>query len=108
MPTFRHLASRSGAFIRSLRELTARERRFLIGEIAQVRGLMPLLMKPRNKQRWTPEEKKELLVHLRRLTSISRYLAVLVMPGGVLLLPVLAWWIDRRRGRNRAGPARPR
>ena len=105
MSVLKYFASRPGAFIRSLRELTARERRFLTDEIAQVRGLMPLLMKPRNGQRWTQEDKLELSGHLRRLSSISRYLVVLVMPGGVLLLPAFAWWLDRRRSRVRAGPS---
>ena len=105
MPTLRHLAARPGTVIRSLRELTARERRFLTEEIVQVRGLMPLLMKPRNGERWTQEDKRELTAYLRRLSSISRYLVVLVMPGGVLLLPALAWWLDRRRTRTRAGPS---
>jgi len=105
MATLKDLAARPGAFIRSLRELTARERRFLTDEIVQVRGLMPLLMKPRNGQRWTQKDKQELRAHLRRLSSISRYLVVLALPGGVLLLPALAWWLDRRRSRVRAGPS---
>jgi len=33
---------------------------------------------------------------------------VLAMPGSVLVLPALAWWLDCRRIRNRAGPAVPR
>ena len=105
MPKIRNLAARPGAFFRSLRELTARERRFLTDEIVQVRGLMPLLMKPRNGQRWTREDKQELRAHLRRLSSISRYLVVLALPGGILLLPALSWWLDRRRSRVRAGPS---
>ena len=105
MPTLKDFAVRPGEFIRSLRELTARERRFLIGEIVQVRGLMPLLMKPRNGQRWTREDKQELRTHLRRFSSISRYLVVLAMPGGIVLLPVLSWWLDRRRSRRPSGPA---
>ena len=103
MSTLKEFAGRPGAFIRSVRELTARERRFLTDEIVQVRGLMPLLMKPRNGQRWTQEDKRELSGHLRRLSSISRYLVVLALPGGVLILPALAWWLDRRRTRNRPG-----
>jgi hypothetical protein len=62
-------------------------------------------MKPRNKQQWSLEDKRELAVHLRRLSSISPYLVVLVMPGGMLALPVLAWWLDRRRNRRPSGPA---
>jgi len=108
MPLIKELASRPGALIRSLRELMARERGHLTNEILAVRGLMPLLMKPRNGQRWTPEEKRELAAHLSRLSKIGPYLVVLAMPGGILLLPVLAWWLDRRRRRNRAGPAVPR
>ena len=105
MPNLKHFATRPGEFIKSLRELTARERRLLTEELMQVRGLMPLLMKTRNGQRWTREDKQELRTHLRRLSSISHYLVVLAMPGGVLLLPALAWWLDRRRNRRPSGPS---
>ena len=99
----------SWAFIKSVRDMTTREKQALTAEILQVRGLMPLLMKPRNKQRWTPEDKAELAVHLERLSRISPYLVVLVMPGGFFMLPALAWWLDRRRNRKRtpASPATP-
>ena len=105
MPTLKYLAARPGAFMKSVRDLTARERRFLTGEFAQVRGLMPLLMKPRNGGHWTREEKRELRAHLRRLSSLSRYLVVLALPGGLLLLPAFTWWLDRRRSRERLGPS---
>ena len=83
-----------------------REKKALLSEILQVRGLMPLLMKPRNKQRWNAEDKAELGIHLRRLSRISPYLVVLLAPGGVFMLPALAWWLDRRRNRVRP-PASP-
>jgi hypothetical protein len=88
---------------RHIRNLTDREKKYLLSEILQVRGLMPLLMKPRNKQRWTPEDKAELRVHLRRLTNISPYLVVLALPGSFVMLPALAWWLDRRRNRKQPG-----
>ena len=87
---------------RSIRDLTGREKKHLLSEIIQVKGLMPLLMKPRNKQRWTPEDRAELRVHLRRLSNISPYLIVLALPGSFLMLPALAWWLDRRRNRQRS------
>lgn len=93
---------------RSARELTAREKKHLLNEILQVRGLMPLLMKQRNKGRWTTEDRMELRVHLRRLSNLSPYLVVLALPGSFIMLPALAWWLDRRRTRSRglqsAGP----
>ena len=89
----------------NVRDLSARERQRLVRELSQVRGLMPLLMKPRNKQQWTHEDKAQLMVHLRRISALSPYLVVLVMPGGLLMLPALAWWLDRRRLRDRAPAA---
>jgi len=90
---------------RSISDLTEREKKYLLKEILQVKGLMPLLMKPRNKQLWTPEDRAELRGHLRRLSNISPYLIVLAMPGSFLMLPALAWWLDRRRNRPGLGAA---
>jgi hypothetical protein len=98
----RRADGRAISAFRAIGALTAREKEHLVREILQVRGLMPLLMKPRNGQRWTPEDKAELVVHLRRLSKLSPYLVIGVMPGGFLLLPLLAWWLDRRRNRSAA------
>jgi len=77
-----------------------RHKRHILSEFVQVRGLMPLLMKPRNKQHWTSQDKHELILHLNHLSRISVYVAVLVMPGGLVLMPVMARWLDRRRGQR--------
>ncbi len=68
-----------------------------MSELSAIRGLVPLLMKARNGDAWTRAERNELLAQLRRLSHLSPYLMLLVMPGSVLLLPVYAWWLDRRR-----------
>lgn len=94
---FKTMDARTRMAIRSVRERAARERRYLASEFAQVAGLMPLLMKRRNGQHWTPEDRAQLVRHLRRLSHLSPYLAVLILPGGLLMLPALAWWLDRRR-----------
>jgi len=54
-------------------------------------------MKPRNGAKWTLDEKRELVDHLKRITGMGRYVALLLLPGGLALLPLLAWWLDRRR-----------
>ena len=92
---------RALAPVRRAFELAERERKFLLAEMGQVRGLIPVLMRRRNKQRWTPEELAEIRAHLRRLSKLAPYLVVIVMPGGFAVLPVLAWWLDRRRNRGR-------
>jgi len=81
-------------------ELAERERKFILSELVQVKGLMPVLMKRRNKQQWTPEDIAEIRAHLQRLSKLSPYLVILVMPGGFAVLPILAWWLDRRRNRR--------
>lgn len=91
--------------IQSLRDLIRREKQFLCDEIQLISGLMPLLMKPRNQQRWSREDKALLARHLRRLSRLSPYLIVVALPGGILMLPALAWWLDRRRDRARPAPS---
>ncbi|MBI3370586.1 MAG: hypothetical protein HY017_02355 [Betaproteobacteria bacterium] len=78
-------------------DLADRERRFLVAEMVKTKGLLPVLMKRRNKQRWTPEDRAEIRAHLQLLSRLSPYLVVVVMPGGFAMLPALAWWLDRRR-----------
>ncbi|TAK47103.1 MAG: hypothetical protein EPO27_07125 [Betaproteobacteria bacterium] len=92
------------AVLRQAFALAERERKFLLRELTQVRGLMPLLMKPRNKQRWTPQDKAEIRAQLRRLSNLSPYFVALVMPGGFVVLPALTWWLDRRRARRGLAP----
>ena len=74
-----------------------REKKHLGEELARTQKIMPLLMKPRNGAKWTKEEKRELIEYLRRLSGMGPYVALLVLPGGLALLPLLAWWLDRRR-----------
>jgi len=88
---------RKPVIVKTVMEMMDRERKYVLGEVVQITGLMPLLMKPRNKQKWTPEDKRQVVMHLRRLSMVSPYLAVMVMPGSFIVLPALAWWLDRRR-----------
>ena len=86
--------------VKTVMEMMDRERKYVLGEVVQITGLMPLLMKPRNRQKWSPEDKRQIIPHLRRLSMVSPYLAVMVMPGSFVVLPALAWWLDRRRQNN--------
>jgi len=85
-----------------MRGIVAREKKQLEDDLARTQTLMPLLMKPRNGAEWTKDEKRELVDHLKRISGMSRYVALLVLPGGLALLPLLAWWLDRRRARRRS------
>ena len=89
--------------LRDMLDAQLRERKQITAQALRVRGLMPLLMKPRNGQRWTRKERDELQDQLRALMHLSPYLVVLALPGSFLMLPVLAWWLDSRRGRRPDG-----
>lgn len=81
-------------------EAQQRERDVLLSEFVKVRGLMPLLMKHRNGDRWSRAERAELQVQLRALAHLSPYLLILLLPGSFAMLPFYAWWLDRRRNRD--------
>ena len=74
----------------------------ILMEVLAVKGLMQLLMKIRNTdEKWTTEEKKEIKRHLKNIAKIIPAVVIFVLPGGSLLLPILAEALDRRRVRRR-------
>lgn len=83
-----------------------RERQRIRTTIILTEGMMSLLMKARNGQRWTAEDRKHLLAYLRRLSTVSPYLMVLALPGSYVLLPVVAWWLDRRHEKRKIEESR--
>lgn len=102
----RHIAEATGTrpqpgLLRKMLEAQKREKNIIVAEMVKVRGLMPLLMKHRNGGNWTAQERAELQDQLRAMAHLSPYMVVLVLPGSFMVLPVLAWWLDRRRGRER-------
>jgi hypothetical protein len=93
---------------KSLFALQHRERTQLLEEMTQMRELMPLLMKQRNGNQWTPDDRQHIREHLRNLVKISPYIILFVAPGGLFLLPIMAWWLDRRRLKRNADAQRAR
>jgi hypothetical protein len=96
---------REGLAVRFLGALV-RERQRIQTTISSTEGMMSLLMKARNGQRWTAEDRKHLLTYLRKLSTVSPYLMVLALPGSYVLLPVVAWWLDRRYEKRRMEESR--
>lgn len=88
----------------SLMAGNSREKRRLGDELMHIRGAWPLLMKQRRGGKWTPQDKAQLKLMLRSASSVSPYLFIWALPGSVLLLPFLAWYLDRRR-KKAAGPS---
>jgi hypothetical protein len=89
--------NKKSLLVRNIFEAQKRERSVVLAEFIKIRGLMPLLMKHRNGSPWSRMERTELHTQLRMLRHLSPYLVVLALPGSFVLLPVLAWWLDRRR-----------
>jgi hypothetical protein len=88
--------------VRLARELHQREHLRVRAEIMRIPGLMALLMKSRNGERWNTEDRALLQAQLRGLGVLSLYIATMAIPGSTLALPLLAWWLDRRRLRRTA------
>jgi hypothetical protein len=77
-----------------------REKRRFRDELLQMKGAWPLLMKQRNGGQWTADEKVQLKTMVRSASSVSPYLFIWAIPGSMLLLPFLAWFLDRQRKRK--------
>jgi len=90
--------ARLWALAAPLRRNLYAQRDLLFEQVGTVQGLMALLMKPTNtRQPWTREELRQLRAHLRASIRLVPVLAVFLLPGGLLLLPLLAEVLDRRR-----------
>jgi uncharacterized membrane protein len=78
--------------------LAARWRVASLAALAEVEGLVHVLMKPRNGQPWSPEDRVFLREELRALARWAPALFLFLLPGTFALLPAYAWLLDRRRG----------
>ena len=78
--------------------LAARWRTASMAALAEVEGLIHVLMKPRNGQPWTLEDRRFLKDELRTLARWTPALVLFLLPGTFALLPAYAWLLDRRRG----------
>jgi hypothetical protein len=86
---------------RYLKRLILSNKEAILMEVLSIRGLIQLLMKIRNTdEKWTREEKKEIKSHLRTIAKIIPAVAIFCLPGGSLLLPILAEALDRRKARR--------
>jgi len=73
----------------------------MLDEALHVQGFMQLLMKQRNGSPWSSEDKSALRLHLRHLAATLPLFGIFALPGGSMLLPLLALILDRRRQRRR-------
>jgi hypothetical protein len=84
-----------------LRRNLYKQRGMLLEQVVAIQGFMHVLMKPTNTgHAWTREELRELRGHLRTLVKLVPILVIFILPGSVLLMPILAEVLDRRKTRR--------
>jgi len=84
-----------------LKRFVLRNKELIFREAQQMQGFLHLLFKQRNTdQKWTQEEKKQLKDHLKRLSLYLPIIIIFILPGGSILLPILAEVLDRRKKRR--------
>ena len=87
-----------------LNRLISGQRSLILAEAVMIKGFMALLMKPLNsKTPWTRQEKRELKSHIRHLSAYVPALVIFLLPGGSLMLPLLAELLDRRKKKRPPG-----
>ncbi|MCB1978976.1 MAG: hypothetical protein KDF25_06365 [Burkholderiaceae bacterium] len=102
---FQRRLERAPAWFCSFLAGNTREQTRFRTELATMRGSVVWLVRQRRQGEWTAAERAHLREVMRSASSVSPYLIVWVVPGSMLLLPFLAWFIDRRRRRHKRGPA---
>lgn len=80
------------------RKMFEKNRDMILSEGRFFNDFIHLVFKERNtSEKWTDEELRLLRRHLRHLTAYIPGLIIFFLPGSMLLLPVLAEAIDRRK-----------
>jgi hypothetical protein len=80
-----------------VKRLIAPHRKLILEQVLAMRGLMQLLMKVRNTgTAWTPDELSRIRRHLREVVKLVPIVMVFILPGGLILLHILAEVLDRR------------
>ncbi len=78
----------------------SREKSRLRREMATMKGSVTWLVQQRRQGNWTAQERARLRDVMRSASSVSPYLFIWVIPGSMLLLPFLAWFLDQQRKRR--------
>ena len=78
----------------------SREKSRLKREMATLRGSVVWLVQQRRQGNWDAAERTHLREVMRSASSVSPYLLVWVVPGSMLILPFMAWFLDRQRKRR--------
>lgn len=78
----------------------SREKSRLRREIATMKGSVVWLVQQRRQGTWSAEERAHLRYVMRSASSVSPYLFIWVIPGSMLLLPFMAWFLDKQRKRR--------
>ena len=82
-----------------------REKNRLRSELTVMKGSVVWLVRQRRQGQWSAQERAHLRQVMRSASSVSPYLIIWVIPGSMLLLPFMAWFIDSRR--KRRSPSEP-
>ena len=84
-----------------LKRFISINKELIFREAQQFQGFLHLLFKQRNTDlKWTKEEKEQIKNHLKRLSLYVPILLIFILPGGSLMLPLLAEILDRRKTRR--------
>lgn len=78
-------------------------RRRAFQRLSPIQDFVRVLMKPRNGQAWTAEDRRFLREGFGALARWTPLFALFLLPGGFALLAGYAWFLDRRRRRRAEG-----
>jgi hypothetical protein len=81
---------------KTLKNILLHYREILLREIQAVKDLMALLMKG-TQEKWSKDDLQHIKIHFAHLSKRVPVLMVFLLPGGLVLLPVLVEVLERRK-----------
>jgi hypothetical protein len=84
----------------------SREKTRIQRELGTLKGSAVWLVQQRRQGHWSAEERVRMRSMMRSASSVSPYLLVWVIPGSMLVLPLMAWYLDKQRKRRERAQAK--
>lgn len=81
-----------------LKKLFAFNKQLILDELVKIKGFMRVIMKRRNTGiEWTKYELAKIKLSLKKISKIWPIFIIFLLPGGSLLVGLLALFLERRK-----------
>lgn len=91
-----------------IKRLFTFNRQLILYEVIKIRGFMRLIMKYKNTGiKWTKYELAKIKLYIKKMSKIFPMFIIFLLPGGLILLGLLALILERRKRKRLSSKNNP-